>query len=399
MIAGDTQLKARPKDAGRQAEPQEATARALIIDDEMHIREMLRRMLKRTGYAGECAGNAEDALALLDGQEFDLVLTDLRMPGMDGIELVRVIRERNAHLPIIVVTGLSDAKTAVELIHNGADDYVVKPFDYSSLLWTIERVSEHHRLQRENERYQEELEHSLGELRRLEQERQHLTEMVVHDLKNPLAVVMARLEMLQLAAEDLGERQTRSVRLAGQSAREMLNLIMDLLDISRHEAGEKLGKRMQLEEIAPNDFLNETLEQWRALAEASRIDIQVKMAPDLPTVAADPELLKRVVGNLLSNAFSHSGDNSEVELLAEASDDAVVFGVRDHGKGIAPEWQDRIFDKYSQVEAREQGQRLSRGLGLTFCRLAVETMGGKIWVESKVGEGATFRFRLPRQNQ
>jgi len=240
-----------------------------------------------------------------------------------------------------------------------------------------------------------ELEHAYTNLREAEGLRDDLTNMIVHDLRNPLTAITANLDLIgktlnDPAYADAPPRFLSSARGAGQR---MMGLIDDLLNFSKLEAGEL---RPVLSPVYLPTLLTEKEEGFRPQAEKETKTFTVKAPAQLPAFLADAGLISRVIDNLISNAFKYTDSGGHIAVEAEHSDHTLVVHVRDDGQGIPPEYHARIFDKFVQV-ADSSGAPLRKGtgLGLAFCRLAIEAHGGKIWVESAPGSGSTFSFTLP----
>jgi signal transduction histidine kinase/GAF domain-containing protein len=232
----------------------------------------------------------------------------------------------------------------------------------------------------------------ITEARELERLRQDLTHMIVHDLRSPLSSVMASIELLMRGVSGpLTGNQQHVLGIANTSSLQMLDMINTLLDISRLEAG-----RMPMTP-APCELpslISRAAEQLASLAHEQRIAVQLAFDANLPAAHADSGLVVRVVQNLLANALKFSGRDSSVLLratTAQKPQPCLLVSVSDHGIGIAPKDREKIFAKFGQVGERRGGT----GLGLTFCKLVVETHGGQIWVESTPGRGSTFYFTLP----
>ncbi|HEX5691011.1 MAG TPA: ATP-binding protein, partial [Roseiflexaceae bacterium] len=245
----------------------------------------------------------------------------------------------------------------------------------------------------------------ITEAKESERLRQDLTNMIVHDLRSPLSSVMASIDMLiRGISGNLNNPQRNVLNIAYSSSLQMLEMINTLLDISRLEDGHlplKLGAH------GVHELTTRAIERLAPLAQERTTVIQSDIAAELTLVHADDELIVRVLQNLLGNALNFSGRGSTVLIRAQpgaqlrnggiathASDATGAFitiSVSDRGVGIAPKDQEKIFAKFGQVGERRGGT----GLGLTFCKLVVETHGGAIWVESRLGEGSTFFFTLP----
>ena len=250
------------------------------------------------------------------------------------------------------------------------------------------------RFEEVNKLYRE-LESTYATLRQAEQMRDDLVHMIVHDLHNPLTVINFSLSMLErmVNAPPRPEAAMKSIRRAQKSAKQMMGMIDELLDVSRLDAGE-LQLRFTLVDFIK--LVNEKSEDYRLQAPTAAKTFITKTPVTLPPLVADAALLGRVIDNLLSNAFKHTPAGGQIELNVECQAEVVCLSVRDTGPGIPLAYQDRIFDKFVQATKPAQGAlRIGTGLGLAFCRLAVEAHGGKIWVESVPEQGSTFIFTLP----
>lgn len=238
------------------------------------------------------------------------------------------------------------------------------------------------------EREKETLAKANKDLRRLEALRRDLTSMVVHDLKGPLAEVMGNLELLSF--EPLSETQTEALELAGMGADDLLRMIMNLLDIDRLEE-----KELQLERrrVEFRQMAEAVCQKFRTLIRLKGIKLTIEDLTD-SGLYADPELLARMLQNLLINALAHTPEEGWVRITAQEQDDGAVVEVADNGPGIARHLQDRIFRKFTQA-FEHNGPRTSTGLGLAFCKLAAEAHGGSVWLQSDQGSGARFFLWLP----
>ena len=239
-------------------------------------------------------------------------------------------------------------------------------------------------------RQNRQLEGAYREIQRAESMRDNLTAMLVHDLRTPLTGLLAPLQMLE--AEMLGpldESQREVVHISHRSGQRLLGMVNALLDVSKMEAGEFAIHR-QTVEIEP--LLTRVIQIARPLEDGEGAVISARC--EQKTIEADPDLLERVLINLVGNALKFTPFDGKITLDAQPANEKTKFSVTDNGPGIAPEFQDKIFDKFGQVENRQQGAKFSTGLGLTFCKLAVEAHGGTIGVNSEVGVGSEFWFEI-----
>lgn len=230
------------------------------------------------------------------------------------------------------------------------------------------------------------------ELKRSEQVRQAFTELMVHDLRNPLTVLLGVLDLiLMLLGGSFTEDQRRLVENARRSGHLMLGLISDMLDLAKMEAGQL---QLKPQPVDLQTLVRESAEQVRVYAEREELTLEIELADAMPRLEADRQLVERVLANLLSNAIKHTSSGGRINVTTRLDHGYAMVRVSDTGEGIPPEQIDRIFEKFGQVD-QKGFQRQGTGLGLTFCKMAVEAHEGKIWVESTLGVGSVFIFTLP----
>jgi len=368
-----------------------AGGRVLVVDDMPANVRLLSGILKIAGYEVVTAPGGAEALAALGDAAPDVVLLDVMMPDMDGFEVCRRIKAapETAYLPVVMVTALHESADRVRALEAGADDFLTKPVDEVEV---VARVQSLVRVKRQRD----DLERAYAELRRAESLRDSLAAMLVHDLRTPLTAIIGPLEMLTGDLTPLlDETQKEFLTMCTRSAHRLLSLVNDLLDVSKMESGEM---NLHPTGTKPADLINDAAEQLAPLAHESNIDLIREIAPSLPTLQADADLLIRVLVNLLGNAlkFTPSGGTITASVRSEKDERAVTFAIQDTGEGIPEEDFERIFEKFGQVEGRQAGRKMSTGLGLTFCKMAVEAHGGRIWMESTLGRGSTFSFNIPQ---
>ncbi len=368
----------------------------LVADDVDANVELLVDQLATLGFATVIARDAPEAMATCLERRPDLVILDVSMPAGDlgvadrdaGFEVCRRLKRdaRTARIPIIFVTALGDTSDRIKAIEAGGDDFLTKP---------------HHRLVL-NARVRallklkgatDALEESLKRLRELQKVRDDLMKMIVHDLKTPLTSVLATLEMARDG--DFGAltpTQARALSDAEGKSEDLLALIEDLLEVARIE---EQTVTLQPEPIAPAALLSEIVYDWGLRFQQEGAAATVDVADDAPVFSADKILLKRVLSNLVQNALTHTAGPVKLQLTARNDANGILITVADDGPGIPSEYQEIIFRKFERVRAANAPRVRSSGLGLTFCRLAVEAHGGRIWVKSAEGEGSTFHVQLP----
>jgi len=237
-----------------------------------------------------------------------------------------------------------------------------------------------------------------AELKKLEETKNSLTQMIVHDLNSPLTAIKGNIELLEMEMSNVfSEEQRNNMHTVLFSIQEMKDMISNLLDIGKIEEG-KLALRY--EEINLDEIFREATDVMHVLARQDGKVLTVHVPSGLPRVKADKEMIRRIISNLMGNAikFTPSGSTIDIAAYYNSAGREVVIGVKDQGKGIPKEYLHRIFEKFVQVEATQSGQRTGKGLGLTFCKMATEAHGGRIWVESELNKGSTFYFTVPSLN-
>jgi signal transduction histidine kinase len=353
----------------------------LVVDDIPENVELLEAYLVPEKYRVLTAYSGVEALEKAQETPPDIVLLDVMMPQMDGFEVCRTLKNdpKTQFVPVVMVTALKEREDKIKGIEAGADDFLTKPIDRVELLTRIKsliRVKFLH----------DDLEKSYVELQELQNVKERLTQMIVHDLKNPLTGVKANIEIVGM--DDLGE--TRECLEAAQRSCDLLfNMIQDLLDISKMEEGKLILIRETLDLV---DIVSPAVRDAAVPARAEDKDVVFELPGHLAPVSLDRDLIYRTLANLLQNAIKHSGRGGVIKVRASNTDDRMRIEVEDKGHGIPSDFKDKIFEKFGQVESR---QRTGSGLGLTFCKMAVEAHDGEIWVESIEGEGSTFIFELP----
>jgi PAS domain S-box-containing protein len=232
-----------------------------------------------------------------------------------------------------------------------------------------------------------------AQLTELDKVKQDLTHMIVHDLRTPMTSLITGLQTVELLGE-LNPDQTEFLQIALQGAQTLLGMVNDLLDISKMEDG---SMTLEIAVVEPAHVVEAALSQVRQLAGQKKIQLATEIAEELPELRADEEKVRRALINLIGNAlkFTPEGGRVTVRVKYNEAEQGLCFSVEDTGEGIPKEAFARIFEKFGQVENRKAGRKNSTGLGLTFCKMAVEAHGGRIWVESILGIGSTFSFTLP----
>ncbi len=381
-----------------EATPETGEARAapiLVVDDDQRNVRLMESILRTNGYRVLKAYNGEDALRIVDADKPDLILLDVMMPKMSGFELCQRLKGRyeTRLLPIIMITALNALEDKVQALEIGADDFLSKPINKAELLAKVRSILRVKWLQDELERQRTALEASNQELIRMQGFKESMTQMVVHDLKNPLASIMGNIQLIQIQRGDMPPARLEELLLrTHESARQLMRMILNILHIAKLDEGKM---PLRLEPLSLHDIARENIEEMMGLITRDGINVESRVSPDLPPLRADRELVGRVLANLLSNALKHTPRGGHVTIDARPEGEDMVLTVSDTGEGIPEELQPHIFDKFVAGESNG-GQRMlyDSGLGLTFCHLAVQRHGGRIWLTSRRGEGTVVFVAL-----
>lgn len=361
-------------------------ATIMVVDDTPENLDLLREMLQNKGYRVQAFPRGSMAIKAAQIRPPDLILLDVMMPEMNGFEVSERLKADDTlrDIPVLFISALTDTADKVNAFAAGGVDYVTKPFQIEEV---YARVKAHLELRRQRR----ELREAYNKLSELETLRNNLTHMVVHDMRSPLMVVDGSYEVIMMEKDRLSPRQQMFVTMGRNSCCELIEMVSSLLDVSRMEAGQMPLNRMSIDVL---EIAGSAVGSVAVLAEAKALTVCVTGHPAVSAV--DRDVLHRVFVNLLGNAIKFSPNGRIIKVDVESAGDRVRASVTDQGNGIPQEYHQRIFDKFGQVESRKEGLKHSSGLGLTFCKLAVEAHGGRIGVESEVGRGSTFWLTLPK---
>ncbi len=351
-----------------------AGGRVLVIDDNEANRDVLQRRLSRRGLNVVTREGGRQGLALLERERVDLVLLDVMMPEMSGLEVLSVIRSRwNMHqLPVLMVTALNDTGDVVEALELGANDYITKPIDYPVLL---ARVRNHLTLKQ------------LADLK------DEFLRMASHDLKNPLqgvsgsALLLEALVPLGAPMSEDGAELVATIKAAGGR---MQDIIEDFLEDRREGAGPVHSAAVQL-----NDVVGSIARIEEPYARQKEVSLITELSADLPLVTGTSSRLAQLVQNLVGNAVKFSPPGTVTTVTTSASDAWIVLSVSDQGPGFSDEDLSRVFTPFARLSNKPTGSESSSGLGLSIIKRVVDMHGGEIEVRNNSPEpGCTFEVRL-----
>ena len=360
----------------------------LLVEDSAADSELVLRELRRGGFevTGEVVGSAEQFRSALRANPPDIVLADYNLGQWRGMEAVQILHEENLDIPLILVSGALGDVLAVECIKQGATDYVLKG-SLARLSVSVRRALQEKLLCRERLQAEDELGKKVEELARSNRELEQFAYAASHDLQEPLRMVAAYTQLLaERYHGKLDEQADKYIHYAVDGALRMQALIQDLLAFSR--AGRQ---GMEMEPADCNLVIGEALANLQlTLHESGAV---VKYEP-LPVVLGNAPQLRQVFQNLIANAIKFHGPQSPVvRISSRPSDEGWQFSVQDNGIGIALEDVNSIFVVFQRLHTRMEYP--GNGIGLAICKKIIERHGGRIWVESREGEGSTFKFILP----
>jgi two-component system, sensor histidine kinase and response regulator len=360
----------------------------LMVEDTAADSELILRHLRRAGFeiTGDVVQTAQQFRERLRPTPPDVVLADYNLGQWRGMETLDILREENLDVPLILVSGALGDVTAVECIKQGATDYVLKDA-LTRLPVSIRRALQEKQLREDRRRAEGELAKKVEELARSNMELEQFAYVASHDLQEPLRMVAAYTQLLaERYHGKLDEQADKYIHYAVDGALRMQALIQDLLAFSR--AGRP---DMAMEPADCNLLVQEALKNLEVAVRESGATVNFEC---LPIITGNRAQLRQVFQNLIGNAIKFRGSRPpRVEIRSEQEDADWLFSVSDNGIGIGPEHTNSIFVVFQRLHTR--GEYPGNGIGLSICKKIIERHGGRIWVESHEGHGATFKFTLP----
>ena len=358
----------------------------LVVDDMVeNVHDLISALSEEFRVVAATSG--EEAIEIVNsGSPPDLILLDILMPGMDGYETLRRIKatEAGKRIPVFFVTVVDKTLEKIKGFSLGAADYITKPFDIEEVR---ARIRTHLRLNHLQTAY----EHAYRALSELEEMRDNLVKMVVHDMRSPLMALCASLELLLINPASAMSADERKLLKNGLAAgQDLANMVTSLLDVSRLEEG---SMPLDIRPCFISHTLRQAVDRLTPLTNAHRLSIDLPEREE--ATWCDQEITERIITNLVTNAIKFSPPGSTIRISLRHEKGWSHIAVTDNGPGIPLEYQATIFDKFTQVRQRASGKKFSSGLGLSFAKMAAEAQGGCLTLESREGEGATFTLLLP----
>lgn len=367
--------------------PEMTPTRILIVDDEATHMRLLCDALKHEGYDAVGFSNGTEALAAFGQKRYELLITDLKMPGMDGISLLRAAKKIDPRIMGVVMTGEGSIQSAVDAMKAGAQDYILKPFSLHSVLQVISRVLDLRQAVMENEELTQNLRRQAIELEAANRELESFSYSVSHDLKQPLRAISGFSKLLQDEyAGKLDETGGRYLAYIGSETRRMSEILDDLLTLASLSRAEL--RREPLDLTAIGQAVIDALRR-RDPTRTCTVEIEEGLR-----VLGDVRLVTILLENLLGNAwkFTAKRDDARIRLHATREAGVVTFHVRDNGSGFDPRYAKDIFTPFHRQHSTEEFE--GTGIGLSIVERVVQRHGGRVWAEAEPERGASFHFTL-----
>lgn len=365
--------------------PAPADGPIIVIDDDQTMRRACEAALRRSGYQVETFADGASGLQRVEEVRPGVLVTDLKMPGMSGLEVIQHVREIDPDIVVVVITGFATVDTAVEAMKGGAYDFIPKPFTADELRAIIGRAVERHRLALEAKRLRAEKE---------AQARKFVT-FVSHQLQSPLGAVRQYLDVLRhQMGTDIPEKLRSWIDRSSVKITEMLAIIGDWLTLSKVEGGTLATDRVPL---AWPGLVADTLSGFETTAQEKQVALRNEVPEDLPGIIGDESGLRMLLSNLVSNAIKYNHAGGTVTVAASADDRQVTLSVSDTGIGIAADQLPHVFEEFYRVKDGSTKGIGGTGMGLAICRKIAEELGGSMSVSSEAGKGSTFTVVLPRR--
>ena len=362
----------------------EEKIRVLLADDEDALRTTIAAWLTDEGFDVEQAADGLEAIKLVQIKDFDIALLDIKMPGVNGLEVLRFVKKNSSVTDVVMMTAMSDVNMAVEAMKLGAKEYLTKPIDLDQLVPQLRSIIG----KRDAEQ----------RIRQLQAEH---TARLLYDLHNPISGLRQSIGyLLKGMAGPVSEHQTELLGYMTGSIDKVIGLLTDMMDLTKLEAGRvRLNKGIS----DMSDLVQEVAQELRVPLQSSKITVDIHSEPELPTLEFDREKIHQVIQNLLSNALRTTPAQGviifhvqKIAMVMEEGQqpaDYVMVSIFNSGPGIPQEELALLFDRYRNATNAKDDQKTN--LGLIICQRIIEAHSGKIWAESEPDKGVTFFFAIP----
>lgn len=361
----------------------------LVIDDSPLDRKLISKVLERQSYKVFSAGSGEEALSMVGSVLPDLILLDIMMEGMDGLETCERLKAlpECENVAIIFMTGKTDSDSILQAFSEGASDYITKPYRIKEALARIETHLKVRSLLQQHKAF-------IQALTKANTEKSKFLGIASLDLKNPLVSINGLASFL--ASGKFGALSATQAEMASsifEASEAMLALVNDLFDVALIETGQL---SVEIDEVDLYSVVRTSVNLYRVTAEKKNIEIKFIERDFPPKVRCDKRPVRRVVDNLLSNAIKFSQPETTITVILESNSDWIFFRVADEGPGIPEGEFDQLFGSFSKTSVKPTGGETSTGLGLNICKKVMEAHGGDIYAENLPEKGAQFSVQLQK---
>jgi signal transduction histidine kinase len=374
----------------------------LFLDDEQNILNSLKRLFINEPFKIFTTTDHQEALAVIAKEHIKVVFSDERMPSIHGVEFLKMVKEQYPDIVRVLFTGYADITAAEEAINLGeVYRFINKPWNTQELKKTIYQAIDHYDLVLSHRnlvditnKKNEELEILNRKLKAMYEMQKEFTSTVSHELRTPLASIKMAVDIVMSGTSgDISPDQEKFLGKAKSNVDRLNRLINDILDLTKLESGKTV---LQIEENDMNLLLQEVVNLQEALAREKGLYLKISVNSKLPPFPFDKDKLNQVFSNLVSNAikFTEQGGMT-ISVGYRPEHNTAEVCIKDTGTGIPEDDIPKLFQKFQQLGDPEKRQTGGTGLGLAICKEIISQHGGKIWVESKLGEGSAFYFILP----
>ena len=359
-------------------------ATIVVIDDDYAMRLSCGKILSKMGLHFEAFEDGARGLSAVGELKPDLVVVDLKMPGISGMEVVSRVREIDPQAVVVVITGYATIDTAVEAMKAGAYDFLPKPFSPDEFRLIVNRALERRQLALESQR---------TEVERALLKRRFVT-FVSHQLQSPLAAIHQYLDVLKYLdnTEDAAAKRQEWIDRCLKRTEELQSIIRDWLTEAKIEGNTLSGQRTNVD---LRQVILEILKSYEEMAAAEQVSLEARLPEQPLWVWGDRNCLSVAMDNLITNAIKYNKPGGKVDVCGSLADGEVIISVSDTGVGIPDQYRPFLFSEFFRVKS-ENGKYIGgTGLGLHIVKKIVSEMGGSVAMESEVNVGSTFRVRLP----
>jgi len=370
----------------------------LLIEDEPEVRESYVDMFAFLGMKVDTAENGLDGLAKLNKKHYDIVVTDLNMPVLDGMEALRRIKKLDHNIEVIVITGFATIENAISAMKQGAFDYITKPVSFDHVKIVLNKCIQGIRARRENEA----LKSSNVELKELNELKDKFITITNHELRTPLAVLRGYFDLLEM--EVPGEENSELaeyISIINHTINEMMDMVENMHDLSSFKNYLSIQEKNYVD---LNEIVREVYKEVRVLFEQRSINIEVNLCPNPVPALIDRKRMYRAVRELIQNALKYTEEGGSVKVTTKDVYERkqVFIAIEDTGIGIPEEKLNLVFEPFYEVQnvlhhstSKTDFMGGGIGVGLSLVKEIVESNSGEIAVESAVNEGSTFTIILP----